>query len=66
MKLLKRLWFSVFIIYKYIPELPREPVNFEMHVLSTSAGIEYGAAKLRDFDAKVLEYDFAKKWPLMF
>ena len=63
MKLLKRLWFPVFIIYKYIPELPREPIKFEMHVLSTTAGIEYGTAKLRDFDANVLDYDFTKKWP---
>ena len=37
-------------------------MNFEMHVLSTSAGIEYGTAKLRDFDAKVLEYDYTKSW----
>ena len=34
-----------------------------MHVLSTTAGIEYGTATLRDFDANVLEYDFTKKWP---
>ena len=62
-EILKRLWFPVFIIYKYIPELPREPIKFEMHVLSTTAGIEYGTATLRDFDANVLEYDFTKKWP---
>ena len=58
-----RLWFPVFIIYKYIPELPREPMKFEMHVLSTSARIEYGTANLRDFSAKVLDYDYTKKWP---
>ena len=34
-----------------------------MHVLSTTAGIEYETASLRDFGTEVLEYDYAKSWP---
>ena len=63
MKRIIRLWFPVFIIYKYIPELPSEPINFELHALSTSAGIEYRIANLREMQAEVLEYDYTDSWP---
>ena len=53
-----RYWFPVFIIMKYIPDLPKEPLHFEMHALSTSAGLEYQLANSREFDAKVIEYDY--------
>ena len=58
-----RYWFPVFIIMKYIPDLPKEPLHFEMHALSTSAGLEYQLANSREFDAKVIEYDYTDTWP---
>ena len=58
-----RYWFPVFVIMKYIPDLPDEPLHFEMHALSTSAGLEYQLANSREFDAKVIEYDYTDTWP---